>query len=245
MDILVLNGSPRGTQGATWWVLERFLKGVEEAGGKATTIHLARRRIHHCTGEFSCWFKTPGRCLHHDDMEEILIAAREARALVLATPVYVDGMTGLLKSCLDRMLPIADPHFELRDDHCRHPSRNAAGIAQVALVSVCGFFELDNFDPLVTHVQALCRNFGANYAGAVLRPGGPLLPEIPTIHPLFFKIRAVSKAIEQAGREFVHDGKISADAQSAASADIVAKDKYLSEANRWFDEQLAKRQKSS
>ena len=59
-------------------------------------------------------------------MDPILDAMREADALVLATPVYVDGMSGTLKNCIDRMVPVADPHIELRGDHCRHPVRGAA-----------------------------------------------------------------------------------------------------------------------
>lgn len=235
MKILAINGSPKGTRGTTWWVLEKFLKGVAEAGGEARVIHLAEKKIRSCTGELACWFKTPGRCIHLDDMEEILGAGAGAEALVLATPVYVDGMTGLLKNCIDRMVPIVDPHILLEDGHCRHPSRGRFAIARVALVSTCGFFEPDNFDPLVTHVRAICRNLHADFAGAVLRPAAPLFPEIPTIHPLFFKIRAVTKAMQQAGREFASAGKISDEATRAAAAEIIPRETYLEHANRAFD----------
>jgi multimeric flavodoxin WrbA len=240
MKILAINGSPSGTHGATWWVLEKFLKGIEAAGEKAEVIHLAGKKIHSCAGELACWLKTPGKCIYKDDMEPILAAINEAEALVVATPVYVDGMTGLLKNCIDRMVPTADPHIEFRDGHCRHAGRNESRIKRVALVSVCGFFELDNFDPLVTHVKAICRNMGADYAGAVLRPAAPMFPSIPTIHPLFFKIRAVTKAFEQAGREFAASGKISDEAARAAGEEVVSKDKYVEECNKWFDKELAK-----
>ncbi|MFH0799279.1 MAG: flavodoxin family protein [Pseudomonadota bacterium] len=237
--MLAINGSPRGRGGATWWVLERFIQGVEEAGGKVEVIQLAGKNIHHCTGELSCWFKTPGKCIHNDDMEEILSAVATANAFIIATPVYLDGMTGLLKNCMDRMVPTVSPHFELKDGHLRHAARKFAA-RSVALVSTCGFFELDNFGPLVAHVKAICRNMDAEFAGAVLRPAAPMIPEIPTIHPLFFKLRSLTKAIRQAGKEFVKEGRISDEIGRAVSADIVSREKYFQEANSHFDKVLKK-----
>ena len=239
MKILAINGSPSGTGGSTWWVLEKFLKGAAEAGAETEVVQLAGKKIHHCTGELACWFKTPGRCVFSDDMDGVMAAMKAADALVLATPVYVDGMTGLMKNCIDRMVPVADPHFEMRDGRCRHPRRVGTGIGRMALVSTCGFFELENFDPLVAHVKAICANLGVDFAGSVLRPAAPMFPSLPTIHPLFFRIRSVAKGIERAGREFASDSRISDEAARAASADIISKEKYFEEANGWFDKKLA------
>lgn len=238
MKILAINGSPRGKSGATWWVLEKFLKGIEDAGEKPEVIELAGKKIHHCTGEWHCWFKTPGKCIHRDDMEELLPLLESADRIVFATPVYVDGMSGLLKNFIDRTIPSADPHFEIREDHCRHIFRQEEAKRCVALVSVCGFPELDNFDPLVEHVKAICRNFNAAYAGAVLRPAAPMLPEIPTIHPLYFKMRALSKAIEKAGFEFAREGKISDATAKETSADIISREQYFKIVNEEFDKML-------
>lgn len=243
MKILAINGSPSGTRGATWWVLEKFLTGATEAGAASEVIHLATKKIRPCTGELACWTRTPGKCIHGDDMADVIAAGEGVDALVLATPVYVDGMTGLLKNCIDRLVPTADPHFEIRDGHCRHPSRGPwAAMRRVALVSVCGFPEIDNFDPLVAHVKAICRNMHAEFAGAVLRPAAPMFPALPTIHPLFFKIRAVAKAIGRAGREFALGNRIADETRQAAAAEIVTREQYREQVNRWFDKELKKLQ---
>lgn len=238
MKILAINGSPSGKNGATWWVLEKFLDGVRDAGHEPEVIHLAGKKIHYCTGELACWTKTPGKCIHKDDMEEILNQMKTAEAVVLATPVYVDGMTGLLKNCLDRTVPIAEPYFEMRDGHCRHAAHESV-TKRVALVSVCGFHELDNFGPLVEHTKAVCRNMNAEFAGAVLRPAAPMFPHMPTIHPLFFKIRAVTKAIRKAGNEFGRDGKISGETTTMAAAEVITKEQYAEQANKHFAKALA------
>ncbi len=238
MNVLILNGSPRGKKGQTWWLIDRFTQGMKEAGAEVETIGLSSKSIHHCVGCFSCWFKTPGHCVHNDDMEPILDALRKADALALATPVYVDGMTGLMKNCVDRMLPLADPHMETREGHMRHPIPGSLP-RRVALISACGFAEKDNFAPLVEHVRAFCKNMDAKYAGAVLRPAAPILPYATIRHPL--KTRAISKAVRQAGVEFVAGGKITDDTADKVSAQITSKDTYMKGANKHFDRMLAKK----
>lgn len=239
MKILVLNGSPTGEKGMTWYVANRMIAGMQKAGAEVTTIHLAHKKIHHCTGELACWFKTPGKCIHRDDMDEILHGYDGIETLVLATPVYVDGMTGLLKNCLDRMVPVADPHIEIRDGHCRHTERSTVTkIKRVALVSVCGFFESENFDPLIHHVQAICRNIDAVYAGALIRPAAGMLPHVGLLHP--FKTHAVHKAIEHAGEELVRGGSITAATANEAATEIISRETYLKYANRYFDQELQK-----
>jgi putative NADPH-quinone reductase len=238
MNTLVLNGSPRGKKGMTWWLLERFTQGMCDAGAKVETIQLSTKNIHHCVGCLECWFKTPGRCFHHDDMESVFEALTKAEALVLATPVYFDGMTGLMKNCMDRMVPLADPHFESREGHTRH-LHAASAPKRVALVSPCGFPEMDNFNPLVEHVRAMCRNMDARYSGAVLRPAAPIIPFATIRHP--FKMRSISKAVRQAGLEFIAGGKITDDTAEKASAEFSSRENYMKDVNRYFDRMLAKK----
>lgn len=238
MKTLVINGSPSGERGKTWWVLEKFIKGIEEAGAEVTLIKLAGKKIHYCTGELACWLKTPGKCIFNDDMENFLPMLNKARAVVLATPVYVDGMTGLMKNFIDRLVPIVEPFFEVRDGHTRHVGRTATNIDRVALVSVCGFPEMDNFDPLVTHIKAICKNMNAKYAGAILRPAAPGLDAAKIFHP--FKTRDVSKAVTKAGIEFIREGNISDETAKIASMELFSAKEYMEGANKEFEKTLKK-----
>ncbi len=237
MKALVLNGSPRGRVGFTWWLLERFIKGLEKAGSDVEIIDLSDRRISGCIGCFTCWLKTPGRCVHDDDMGRILKSYIDSDALVLATPVYVDGMSGQLKTCLDRMLPLADPHFKTREGHMRHP-HTTPHPKKLALVSVCGFVEKNNFSPLIEHVKAICKNFDATYGGAVLRSAAPLIPYIKMRHPM--KTLSVLRAAKQAGVEFAVGGRITDTTADQVSAELISKETYIKVANRYFDKQLEK-----
>ena len=237
MNILVLNGSPRGANGMTALILALCAEGMQDAGAHVTIINLAEKKIHHCTGEFACWFKTPGTCIHRDDMDDILALFNRHEGIVLATPVYVDGMTGLMKNCLDRMIPAAKPFLEMREGHMRHP-RTTSLSQKVALLSVCGFNELDNFDPLIHHVQAICKNLNAAYAGAVLRPGVPSMDAAKFAHPL--KLRRIKSALRSAGKEFATDGIIRKETTLAAAQQIFTTERYAHEANKKFHKILEK-----
>lgn len=241
MKVLVINGSPSGERGKTWWVLERFIEGMKEAGAETVVVNLAAKKIHHCTGELSCWLKTPGQCIHKDDMGEILPLLADADYFVLATPVYVDGMTGLLKNFVDRLVPIAEPFFEVRDGHTRHIGRKGyKDLTHVALVSVCGFPEMDNFDPLISHIKAICKNMNSKFAGAVLRPAAPGLDASKYYHPL--KTHAVSGAIKKAGVEFIRNGQIADETAKSISAELFSAEDYQKEANKAFEKKLKKLQ---
>ena len=158
MKVIAINSSPMMGNGNTALVLDPFLEGVREAGAEVELFYTKTLDINPCQGEFNCWLKTPGRCFQQDDMQMLLPKLASADVLVLATPVYVDGITGPMKNLLDRIIPLAEPFFELRDGHCRHPGREGSSSAKVVLVSNCGFWELDNFDPLLVHMQAICKN---------------------------------------------------------------------------------------
>jgi multimeric flavodoxin WrbA len=166
-----------------------------------------------------------------DDM----LAEMQRELLILATPVYVDGMTGPLKTMLDRVIPLAEPWVELRDGHCRHPSRNSSpGTAKMALLSVSGFYELDNFDPLVCHAKAIAKNLGRQYAGSLLRPYASALPALRRNGQ---DVDDIYLALRQAGECLAQEGLIPRDIENRVSRHLVTRDKYIEGLNQQFREQ--------
>ena len=76
MHILAFNSSPRDNQTSkTELVLQKFLEGARRAGAETETLYLRNYQIKHCLGCFSCWTKTPGRCVQKDDMAEAALRA--------------------------------------------------------------------------------------------------------------------------------------------------------------------------
>ncbi len=235
MKALVVNSSPHMDKGNTAVILNPFLDGMREAGAEVELFYTRKLKINPCLGCFNCWLKTPGVCAQRDDMDMLRPKMEEADVCVLATPVYVDGMAGPLKNLIDRIIPSVQPFFELRNGHIRHPGRGENRPRKMVLVSNCGFWEMDNFDPLVVHVKAICQNINMEFAGALLRPHGPAMKPMLEIGGL---VEDVIEAAREAGRQLVRDGRMSPDTLSTVSRELMPMEDYFQTANQNFQQQL-------
>ncbi|NPV46967.1 MAG: flavodoxin family protein [Armatimonadetes bacterium] len=229
MRVLALNGSPRGSHGNTHQFLAPFLEGLQTAGAAVDRQEVRRLNVRPCTGCFRCWLGDGSCAVTDDDMAELLRRVAESETLVLATPIYVDHVPGPLKTVVDRFLPLAVPRIELVDGHCRHPRREPlAGLKRVVLVSVCGFYELDNFYPTVAWVQAMCRNLQCEFAGSLLRPHVHFFTSTPAEAP---PRQAVTEALRRAGQELVSSGRVTLETETAVAAPLVSLETFLEAAN--------------
>jgi multimeric flavodoxin WrbA/putative sterol carrier protein len=210
MKILALQGSPRPKK-YTQMVLDKFLEGAASKGAECETVHLAGKKIHPCIGCYSCWYKTPGVCIHRDDMPGLLEKLTSCDVQVWATPLYHYGMTAYMKIFLERTLPLVEPYLIESDGVTRHPPRYPrSGAQKVVLMSVCGFPEKDHFTALVENFRLLTKSGGRELAGVLLRPGSEslLAPEW-----LGKKGEQVFQGLYRAGQEVVEKGRVSAEVE--------------------------------
>jgi len=238
MQTLVINGSPMMDKGNTALILKPFIEGIKEAGSDVDVLYTKKLIINPCQGEYNCWLKTPGECFQKDDMEMVIEKLKAADILVFAAPVYVDGVPGPLKMLMDRLIPFAVPFIDLRDDHCRHQGRECTNqVSRFALVSNCGFWELDNFDPMVVHMKAFCKNLKRDFCGALLRPhGGAVRPMMQ----MGGVVDEIFEAARDAGRQIVRNGPISEETLKIIGKELVSRDMYIEYANQSFTDVLNK-----
>jgi multimeric flavodoxin WrbA len=90
---------------------------------EAKAFALAGMDIKACRGCFSCWVKTPGRCVIEDDQESILRATAVSDLVIWLTPITFGGYSPELKKALDRIIPIILPFFSKVRGETRHPLR--------------------------------------------------------------------------------------------------------------------------
>ena len=235
MKAVAINSSPNMDKGNTALVLGPFLEGMRKANAEVELFYTKKLKINPCQGEFDCWLKTPGECFQQDDMQMLLPKLAEADIWVLATPVYVDGITGPMKNLLDRIIPLAQPFYNLGDDHCRHPMREETNVGTLVLVSNCGFWEMDNFNPLLVHMKAVSKNVGSEFAGALLRPHGPALRGMMEMG---MSVNDIFEAANEAGRQLVEDGRMSPETLKVVSRELLPLEMYVQIGNQRFQEAL-------
>lgn len=96
---------------------------------------------------------------------------------------------------------------------------------------------MDNFDPLVTHVQAICKNACWECAGALLRPHGEALGYMIRKG---FPVQDVLAAAKNAGKELAKTGKISEQDMKTVSRELVPLNTFVEITNRGFKQALEK-----
>lgn len=230
MKVLALNGSPRGGEGNTEVILKPFLKGCEKAGGETETIYLKDKDIKHCSGCFTCWTKTPGKCIYKDDMEELLVKLSEADIIVYATPLYYFTVTGIMKDFMDRMLPLNNKEIVKVGENYSHPRRfKRETPSKTVLISNCGFPNNNNFSGLVETFKVMTKG---NLAGRILCPQGGGLKSVNTNENLRNLYIPYFSALENAGEEIVKEGYIKAETQAVLDKNVIDPEVYIKNANR-------------
>ena len=216
MKILALNSSPRTrSQSKTELMLNHLVKGMREAGADVEVVNLREKKINNCIGCFTCWTKTPGKCIHKDDMtDELYPKWLKADIVVYATPLYHFTMNATMKAFIERTLPVAEPFFREHGGRTYHPLRYRH--PKVCFLSVAGFPEPEVFNQLSAWVNFV---YGQHeiLVGEIYRPLAEIL-DLP-----FFKEKAeeIYRATEEAGKEIVQNTKISPETTEKITQPIV------------------------
>lgn len=107
VKILGLIGSPR--HGNTEILIKEALKAAENVGGvKTEALQVAPLKVNPCIACFRCFDEigsTRGCPSFDDDMEKIYPKLAECDGIIIGSPVYFGGITGELKTFLDRTEP--------------------------------------------------------------------------------------------------------------------------------------------
>jgi len=145
--VVVFDGGPRSEKlSKTTFFTKKFCEGLETKDAIVEYIHLKDKSIKNCTGCYTCWTKTPGKCVYKDDMIELMEKYRSADLVIFASPLYIFNVTGIFKTFMDRLLPLMKPYMLVSDDgHMLHPDRYPErGEQGFVVFSAAGFPDLEN-----------------------------------------------------------------------------------------------------
>jgi putative NADPH-quinone reductase len=167
MKAVVVYGSPRGKNSASYRLGSKFTRGLEDGGHQVQEIMLNDYEIGHCKGCKSCWTATPGKCAQNDGMAKIVEDHRNADLVVLSVPLYFFTVPGKVKDYLDRQLPLYLETFHKSASSTPKDSKTWLEKIKFVLISPCGLPEKSNFDGLKVTMKQI---FGSSYAQDFLVP---------------------------------------------------------------------------
>lgn len=209
MNILVLNGSPKSKNSNTFQITTAFLAGLN-----ANQVHsieivdISKQEINHCLGCYGCWTKTPGECVIHDDMAQLIEKYTIADLIIWSFPLYYFSMPSKIKAFVDRLLPTNMPSLQVYDDGTSgHSSRYDCSNQRHILISTCGFFTTkNNYDALFQQFEIMFHQ----KLTKIICPEGELL-QVPQLRS---RIEGYLSYVKKAGEEYAFQGFFSNDVQT-------------------------------
>lgn len=219
MKILVINASFKGEASHSKMVADSFLKGItDNSESEVEVIELSKRNIEHCRGCFYCWKVRPGECVINDDMTELREKILASDVVIFSFPLYFFGVSSMLKTMLDRLLPLKMPYkgkLATEDDLLIMDYRYDLSDKKLVLVSSCAHASTDIvYESVKTQFDMIC---GKDNYTTVFCPQGEILM-LDQMKPI---LGAYLKKVTAAGAEFAREGRLSAETTKRVCAPLI------------------------
>lgn len=108
--VTFINGSPRKQNSSK---IVEYAGSLLDKDHTQSVVHVAEKEINFCKACNYC--KQNGICIQKDDANEINKELAKANAIIFVTPVYMGGMTGQLKTLIDRTVALRRDNMRLKD----------------------------------------------------------------------------------------------------------------------------------
>ena len=140
--------------------------------------------IHPCIGCFSCWNRTPGKCVIHDGYQNLGSLIHHADEVIVLSRYTYGGFSGFVKNVFDRCLGYVLPMFEVVRGETHHKKRYPEN-KPFTFIFYGPEFSEEEKDSARKYVRAVCANIRGyvkavefRKAQAVPHPGrNPEYPE--------------------------------------------------------------------
>lgn len=220
MNVLIINGSPRGEKSNSLRLSKAFAQGALDAAGEGQlkVLDVSSLRIESCRGCFYCWQNPQGKCIIDDQEDEFLASRVWADLTVWSFPLYYAGVPGHLKTAIDRQLSFSSPVKK-----ASQPSLKKK--AQV-VISTCGYAQVKNsYDGVRALFSHLCE--GGSFEAIFCAQGELLRQPLPSFVPdeVAQRIAGYIETVRQAGGQWAKGG-ITAETHAALNEPLIPLEAY-------------------
>lgn len=147
MKVIAINGSPN-KQGNTWHALSIIGNKLEEQGIEFEILHVGNKTISGCLACGKCRKTLDEKCsITTDIVNDYIQIMKSADGLIIASPVHYSGISGTMKSFLDRAFYVAGINGGL--------FRHKVGAAIVAVRRTGGSSTFDSLNHFLNYSEML------------------------------------------------------------------------------------------
>ena len=117
MEITIIYSNPHNDMS-----LESFLSDFKKKSN-SKIFDLSQMNLKYCTGCWSCWYKTPGKCSQKDGIEDIYRSILCSDLLLFVSPLLMGSISAELKQLIERLIPLIHPYMAIVDKEIHHKKR--------------------------------------------------------------------------------------------------------------------------
>jgi multimeric flavodoxin WrbA len=121
MIITIVDGSPKAISEKSFTA--DLAGSLIEKGHEVNLFKAKNMKINYCTGCWTCWWKTPGECMHNDDMPQLYRIYLKSDLVLHYSPLLAGFVSSGLKTINDRTIPLVHPYMALVQGECHHRKR--------------------------------------------------------------------------------------------------------------------------
>lgn len=89
-------------------------------------IDLSKLKISNCMGCFSCWTKTPGKCIIRDDAVKVYPVIAKSDKVIYVSKIKYGSYDTIMKTMLERAIPTQQAFIRLLNGEAHHVQREVA-----------------------------------------------------------------------------------------------------------------------
>ncbi|WP_271813811.1 flavodoxin family protein [Clostridium beijerinckii] len=147
MKVVAFNGSPN-KNGNTYHALKLIAEELEKQDIEVEIIHIGSQAIRGCMSCWGCYKNQNEKCvLKGDSVNEWIEKMKKADGIILGSPVHYSGISGAMKSFLDRAFVVNENNGSIL--------RHKVGAAVVAVRRSGGTAALDQLNKYINYSEML------------------------------------------------------------------------------------------
>ncbi len=176
MNTLVINSSLNGKKGYIEHILNWIKKEFNE--NEITTRYTKDDRIGNCRGCRNCTFQAKGNCPITDSMAIYQRYMKNSDLIIIGAPIYANFISAKLKTFFERLRPMISGKYGY-NSHGHFSCKSREDVKyNILVVSICGFPEIENFEPARIFFETLFERFEFfKNAGGIFIPAFPFIKD--------------------------------------------------------------------